>query len=256
MMGSSHALSGAVAWLGLCAAAEPVAGLQPDPVTVVAGSAVAAGAALWPDIDHPSSTVARSLGPLTRAAARIISYVSDKVRDNTCGCCATSGTHGHRTLTHTAVFAIATGVGLSLAGSHLGASMAAWVVGLLTGVAVLGLRSGKGAWTAAVLLGGSAGAAVWQFGGGTDWWWLGIPAGLGTLIHTAGDGLTHHGVPLWWPLRIRGCRWQRVGTPRPLRFRTGGPAEQLVVAAMLAGGIAAAAALWGADLVGVFAGRS
>lgn len=258
MMGSTHALSGVVGGLGLCALAGPVAGIHPEPVTVVAFAVVSAGAAILPDIDHHSSKVARSLGPITRVVGRIVSYVSDKVRDNTCGCCATSGTHGHRTLTHTLVFAILAGVGVSVAGWTWGLMSAAIVVGVGTGLAVLGLMSGKGTWPAAAVAGTAAGVGVHWLGAGMDWWWLGIPVGWGVLAHSLGDGLTRSGVPLWWPIRIAGCRWYRAGLPEVLRFRTNGPAERwLVVPGMWLLGLAAAGwLLWDSGLADLLhAGR-
>jgi hypothetical protein len=202
---------------------------------IVAGTVVATGASLVPDIDHPSSTAARSLGPVTRIAARFVSYLSDAVRDGTCGCCDTPGTHGHRTLTHTALFAVAAGAGISAAGWRWGTTAAAIVVGVAAGLAVLGLLARRGVWLTAALAGTAAGLSV-HWLGGDGWWWLGVPAGWGVLCHAVGDGLTESGVPLWWPLRISGCRWKRVGSPKWLRFKTGGWFERLLSVAMVAGG--------------------
>lgn len=235
MLARGHAISGAAGWLGMCAAAGPLLELHPTPVQVVAGAVVATGFALWPDIDHPSSTVARSLGPVTRVAARIVSYISDAVRDGTCRCCDTPGTHGHRTLTHTVVFAVASGAGISAAGWRWGLDAAAIVVGVAAGLAVLGLLR-KLPWLAAPLVGTSAWAGVHWLGSGEGWWWLGVPAGAGVLIHALGDSLTEHGTPLLWPLRVAGCRWRRLGLPGWLAFRTGGAAERVVSVAMVAGG--------------------
>lgn len=258
MMGSSHALSGAVGWLGLCALAGPLTGFEPTVVMVAAGAAVGAGSAILPDVDHPSSTAARSLGPVTRAAARVVSYISDAVRDNTCGCCATTGTHGHRTLTHTLVFAILAGLGVCAAGWTWGLMSAAIVVGAGTGLAVLGLISGKGTWPAAAVAGTAAGVGVHWLGAGIDWWWLGIPVGWGMLSHSLGDGITKQAVPLLWPVRIGGCRWARVGPPEWLRFTTNGPAERwLVVPGMWLVGLAVGGwLLWDSGLTEVVeAGR-
>jgi membrane-bound metal-dependent hydrolase YbcI (DUF457 family) len=236
----------------VCAAAGPLLDLHPSPLQIGAGAVVAAGAALIPDVDHPSSTVARALGPLTRIAARVISWVSDAVRDGTCGCCATEGTRGHRTLTHTAAFAVAAGGGVCAAGWRWGLPAAAIVVGVAAGLAVLGLlprarrfpRARRGNRAGRWLVGVMAGAACWwtltALGDpGAGWWWVGVPAGVGLLAHALGDGLTRAGVPLWWPLRIRGCRWYPAGLPRWLRFRTGGPAETLVSVLLVVGGVAA-----------------
>jgi membrane-bound metal-dependent hydrolase YbcI (DUF457 family) len=214
--------------------------LHPSPVQIGAGAVVAAGAALAPDVDHPGSTVARSLGPVTRVAARVVSWVSDAVRDGTCGCCATEGSHGHRTLTHTAVFALAAGAGICAAGWRWGLPAAAVVVGVAAGLAVLGLLSRRGVWLVAALCGGCAWAWMhWVGDPAAGWWWVGVPAGWGVLAHAVGDGLTRAGVPLWWPLRIRGCRWYPAGLPRWLRFRTGGAVESAVSVLLVVGGLTA-----------------
>lgn len=238
-MSGTHALSGAVVWLSVCAAAGPVAGLHPTWVQASAGAVIAAGAAIWPDVDHPSSRAARALGPLSRVAARIVSYVSDKIRDATCGCCATDGTHGHRTLTHTMLFAAATGAGVCAAGWWWGIPAVAIVVAIATGLGVLGLAGKHTGRIGAILAGAAAGVAVWHLAPEMGWWWLGAPITLGVLCHLAGDAVTHHGIPALWPIRIAGCRWRRVGTPKWMRFRTGGPVETLIGVLLLAGGGAA-----------------
>ncbi len=71
------------------------------------------------------------------------------------------------------------------------------------------------------------------------WWWLGLPLGLGCLVHSLGDALTYSRVPLLWPLRLAGCRWRPMGMWKPLRFRTGSTVELLIVvpALFLLGGL-------------------
>ncbi|TDB73790.1 hydrolase, partial [Micromonospora sp. KC721] len=86
VMGRSHALSGAVTWLGGCALAAGL-GARPAVGTVVVGAAVTAGAALLPDLDHPGSVVARSLGPVTRLIARGTAAGAAALRAASCGCC-------------------------------------------------------------------------------------------------------------------------------------------------------------------------
>lgn len=241
MMARGHAISGAAGWLGLCAAATAWGGFDPSPIQVAAGTVVATGFALLPDLDHPRSTVARSLGPASRALARVVSWVSDAVRDGTCQHCRTPGTHGHRTLTHTLLFAVVAGLGVSAAGWRWGVAAAAIVIGLAAGLAALALPGRRRVWAAAALAGLLAGWATWRLGG-DGWWWLGVPAGLGTLIHIAGDSATEHGCPILAPLvRIRGCRWRRLALPSWLAFRTGGWFERWVVTPVLVLGGAAAA---------------
>ncbi|HEY8474561.1 MAG TPA: metal-dependent hydrolase [Natronosporangium sp.] len=224
MMATGHAISGAVGWLGLCLAAGLV-DRHPTPVQITAGAAIAAGFAIFPDIDHPKSRVARTLGWFTRALARVFTFICDLIRDATCGHCATPGTYGHRTLSHTAVFAVLVGAGVCLAGSRGNLVAAAIVVGIGAGLAVAGLTGSR---VGTIVIGVAAGIAVHQLGGGVDWWWLGVPVGWGILAHALGDGLTEQAVPLWWPVKIRGCTWRRVGVPRWLRFRTGGWVERVL----------------------------
>ena len=59
---------------------------------------------------------------------------------------------------------------------------------------------------------------------------LGTAVTLGMVVHSVGDAVTESGAPLLWPLRIRHRRWYPVGSPRPLRFRTGGRVEAWLVA--------------------------
>jgi membrane-bound metal-dependent hydrolase YbcI (DUF457 family) len=238
-MGRSHALSGAVVWLGGCALLAVVGFRAPAAGTLVVGAAVTAGAALLPDIDHPGSVVARSLGPLTRAVARGAAAGAAALRDASCGCCPGRG--GHRALTHTLAFAIAAGLVVSLACWLGGDTAAAVVAGLAATLAVRGSlrRRTRGTWGAlavGVLVAVMAAALP---GPGGGWWWLGLPMGLGCLVHSLGDAFTHSRVPLLWPVRLRGCRWAPLGMWRPLRFRTGGAAEMLLVvpALLLLGGL-------------------
>ncbi len=89
-MGRSHALTGAAAGRAIATWFEhfdPANPLHLDSRTGWLFTTVCAGAAVLPDIDHPASTVARCLGPLTGLLARIVVIVSG----------------GHRRGTHSAV---------------------------------------------------------------------------------------------------------------------------------------------------------
>lgn len=67
-------------------------------------------------------------------------------------------------------------------------------------------------------------AAGWLLGGRWGYADVGLAFGLGYLSHVAlADAMTITGVPLCWPLSRRFHL-----LPRPLRVRTGGPAEWLV----------------------------
>ena len=75
------------AWCAV--SASPLVG-DLDVSGVAVGALVSAGAALLPDVDHPSASVARSLPPLTVWVARLVSAVGG----------------GHRGITHSLVGAV------------------------------------------------------------------------------------------------------------------------------------------------------
>ncbi len=267
MMGKSHALSGGVGWLTGCALLATV-GPTPPAVAVVAGAAVSTGAALLPDLDHPGSTVARTLGPVSRLIASGVAAVAASLRLASCKHCGTRPDRGgHQAITHTVVGAA--GIGLSTTGLCLMFERAAalWIVGVFVWLAAhaalssraracLGdvtlpgrfRRLGKGAhrFTAAVgavLVAAGFAAMVDSSPPGVGWWWLGLAVFWGCLAHALGDSLTYSRVPLLWPLQIRGCRWAPVGTPQWMRFRTGSRTETGVVWLMAAIGFGSVALL-------------
>ena len=77
MMGGHHAASGAAAWVALTASTPIALGLYPvSEVGIMTGALVCAGAALLPDADHHSGTIAHSLPPVSEGVARGIAAVS------------------------------------------------------------------------------------------------------------------------------------------------------------------------------------
>lgn len=53
---------------------------------------------------------------------------------------------------------------------------------------------------------------------------------LGNLTHCLGDDMTESGVPLWWPIKIKGQRWYRCHLlPEKLRLTTGTADEAEIV---------------------------
>jgi inner membrane protein len=65
-------------------------------------------------------------------------------------------------------------------------------------------------------------------------WWVAGLTFAGQLAHTLGDACTIQGVPLWWPLTVRGRRWAKVGLWRPLRFETGGSVGEALLTSFFA----------------------
>lgn len=112
MMGHTHMLGGAAAWLGLCCAWPQTAGI------IVSGAAIATGAALAPDIDHERSIARSSLGPITHGLSWLVRTLGG----------------GQRRVTHCLLGTIAVTVGLLLTGWPrwvAAAILAGWVSHLL-----------------------------------------------------------------------------------------------------------------------------
>lgn len=218
MMGISHTLSGLVSGVGLVAAFPHA----PLPVRVLA-VAVTGGAALLPDLDHPSAKVARSLGFVTRflargiAAGSVVMYHATRAPSD-----PADREGGHRLVTHTVPGCLVPGVIVGVI-----AWVNPWVTGvtlaLLIGLMTYGLR--RFTWP---ILGVTAVACLWVTDQCPGWWWLwGLAVFVGALTHVVGDAMTNSGVPLLWPLTRGGKRWYKVRTPAT--FDTGGHVETEIV---------------------------
>ena len=121
VMGPTHAMSGAAAGAVVAVATAELTG---QPVTASAAGVligVTAGAAILPDLDHPSGTAARVLGPVSRLLAVFVNRASAMIAELTGAKGRTVG--GHRTTTHTLLFAVllaaATWVAVSLGAQNL-----------------------------------------------------------------------------------------------------------------------------------------
>lgn len=221
MMGTTHAATGLAAG-GLTLAGLSAAGAPVTPPEVVVGAVLCAGAALIPDLDHPSSTASRSQSTFTLAACQGVRALSAAVwRATKTDGDATGGDRDgkHRHLAHTvpAAFAVGALVGVAC----LWAWTAVPVLWFVFSLSVRGLVAWKRyrpwdwARTSAVAL-----VLAWvAVSGGVSPLLLGSVVALGMVVHVLGDALTLAGVPLLWPLRVRGARWRMFGAP--LRFRTG-----------------------------------
>jgi membrane-bound metal-dependent hydrolase YbcI (DUF457 family) len=200
---------------------------------------VMGGAALLPDIDHPSSRVARSLGFVTKFIAVGVAALSLAVYHATRTEADVANRHsGHRTLTHTVpgslFFGLIAGVTV-LAHPIAGAVFLALLIGLMA-------RGFKTVGTGFTLAGG--GLAWFTLTHYPGWWWLWPSVvTLGSLTHIAGDWVTNSGVPIYWPLLRDDRRWSLHHAP--MTFATGKDFETevvtpvLAVSLTLAGGFAA-----------------
>ncbi|MGW0734827.1 metal-dependent hydrolase [Streptomyces sp. NPDC002851] len=261
MMGPAHSLSGAAAWLGVGAAAAASGHAMPWPVLVV-GALICAGAALAPDLDQKSATISNSFGPLSKGLCVVVDKLSFAVYKATRKPGDPSRRGGHRTLTHTAVWALLLGTGFAAAAMFGGRWAVLGILFVHLTLAIEGLlwRATRGT-SASVLVWMLAATSSWilagvldQPGNGSDWFftgagqeymWLGLPVLLGAMVHNIGDGLTISGCPILWPLPIGRKRWYPVGTPRILRFRAGSWVEVKVLMPvfMVLGAVGAVGAL-------------
>lgn len=241
MMGPSHAITGASAWVLLTSSATvPIsivrdaaisasssmpAGVQQavaalpthmplglglleiSPWSVASGAIVTAGAALLPDADHHNATIAHSLPPISEKLCRALSLMFG----------------GHRKGTHSLV-GVAFFTAVAFAASFLseilaaglrtaGLERAAGVVEpLQIGPAIIATLLVTFAAKALHILPDSARRMAWGIGLGAGAFvlfagadnnvWFPISVALGSAVHILGDQLTNDGVNWLWPVRI------------------------------------------------------
>ncbi|GAA4559668.1 metal-dependent hydrolase [Planotetraspora kaengkrachanensis] len=224
MMGHSHALSGAVAWLAVSPALIALPGLtSPELATVtgplasppelIAGAVICAGAAMLPDLDHPSATIAQTFGPATWLLSKGVNFISG----------------GHRHATHSLLFAALAGVGSHLLAHYtpVGRDI---LIALMIGLALraIGIGIPNKTITSAVLnVALTAGLFGAFFIMGVTYSWLGFAIGIGCLAHIVGDCLTERGCPVLWPIK---ARWL---LPWDIGFKTGKKFENQIVGPVL-----------------------
>jgi membrane-bound metal-dependent hydrolase YbcI (DUF457 family) len=214
MMGAHHAACGAAAWVAVTTAFEvglgPLAGALPilpdsvtiglglldvSPVGVITGALVTAGAALLPDADHHSATIAHSLPPISNILCTGIGKISG----------------GHRHGTHSligiiAFVAIACIAGLwtteteSFGTVYPGAGVLTVLLVSFAAKALKIIPDGmrKSPWA----VGLSAGAFVTAFAP-EEQFWFPLAIGLGVVVHIAGDMMTTGGCNLIYPIAIK-----------------------------------------------------
>lgn len=187
--------------------------------------------ALLPDLDNTNSSAESSLGWIgsalslfMRATAPLIQNLVhsryDKDLDNP-----------HRGFYHTTVSAVLCSVLVSLSVMWGGV----WVALILAfiGVHITFCTLGKNFkllkgnklennLISLVITGVILGSIYMFLPKDTNWSFVGVAFGVGWFIHILGDMVTTQGVPILWPLPIKGRMWWQV---RLLKIRTGGPAE-------------------------------
>lgn len=202
MLGHTHALTGAVAWLAVTPiTADSVAG-------IALGTAVAAGAALGPDLDHRSSTATHAWGPVTRG----IGFVLGKL----CG--------GHRQGTHTLLAIPAAWLVTYAAVEIAGGWPAVVLIALCAALAFIACEDivpgrWERTWPYNIAWSAAAGWATVHYQ--PDLTWLPWAVAVGWAAHIAGDLITRGGVPILKPFSSR--RYALTG------LRTGGTWETITV---------------------------
>ncbi|MFC4063151.1 metal-dependent hydrolase [Planomonospora corallina] len=227
MMGHTHALTGAIAWLGVAPslAALPLltessryieTGVMVNaltPAEFIAGALVCAGAAMLPDLDHPSATIAQTFGPVTWVLSKGVNWLAG----------------GHRNATHSLLFAIAAGFGAHYlaAAQPLGRDiMVVLLIGLALRAIGIGVPGKKFA-SAMVNVALTAGLFLVFRSDGVGYAWLGVAVAMGCLVHVVGDCCTEKGCPVLWPMK------QRWLLPWKIGIKTGRAFEQKFLAPVL-----------------------
>src|SRR5690606_4430177 len=239
MMGRSHAISGLPAGLWVA----PMVGLA-NPLLAIPFTITTAGYALLPDLDHPSASGTRLLGPVGTVLSKVLRRASAVVYEHTKGPLDENWNGKHRHLSHTWIFAAALGLAVSLL-----CLITPWVMLPVYLLGVLLAADRLGGWALAVGLLGAALAVPELADGCVELaWQIGIAVALGCAVHCLGDALTPSGCPfLWlpWPLgkltTWAGETWYEIKLLGPLAFRTGSAAENFIVVPILVGLTCAAA---------------
>jgi membrane-bound metal-dependent hydrolase YbcI (DUF457 family) len=222
MLGYSHAVSGALVWLAAAPAVSEALGHAMTPQELAVGAVACAGAALIPDLDHPSATIAYTFGPVSYGVSKLTALLAG----------------GHRQGTHSLLFAAGFGLFCYL----VGISSELWetnvpamiLMFLLSAFAFRGLnivppgtsRQMKGF---VVILEAAALTYAMTYFMPDSWWWLGLAGAVGCIVHLIGDTLTPEGVPWLYPNRWRASI--------PIIARTGNILERAILGPAMTAGV-------------------
>lgn len=254
-MGKSHAITGAAGWLAGWGWAATAGLTDPGVDVLTVGTMLCTGAALLPDLDHPNSRLAHSGGLITYGFAKFTGWLGARIHAATKLDADRPDKDGHRTITHTIVFALLAGtivtglcqLDIAAGPFTVGRLIAALLVLAFTGLGAAAVRSAWGGKRRKV----KAFGRRWHKSTALSWtlavatfivvppgaWWIGLAIGAGCVIHCLGDVITESGCPVFWPIPIartelrspaRGLpraparvwrTWYLVGTPRWMRFK-------------------------------------
>ena len=233
-MGPTHAISGLAAWSGVAVLGAAYDFGSFTAPAIVVGGALATGAALLPDLDHPSSTVARTFGAISKSMSAGINWLSHKIYRITRTKKDSNRHGGHRGFTHTVVFAILAGLATTALIQLSHTYALPFVMFFFCGLAVRGLlhewNPKRDALTITLT---SAGLSFlcWQWVNGAPELAgaCGLAVTIGCVAHFIGDAITEMGCPMLWPVPIAGKTWYPVAPPKIMRMKTGGKVENMVV---------------------------
>lgn len=244
-------MSGAAAWLAGVTIYANVTDTPLSGSVLLLGTTVAAGAALAPDLDNYSSTVVSAFGWLGKGVGRLVDALSVAVYNLTKSRREEVKDYGHRTLFHTLAAAILVGIGVSLATAATGfvkildqqltwgqvwsiLIMAIFLNLGLSGLFAKQITKYRAKFGPTLIFLFSIGLSILTAfllpeGDRVSYSWLGLAVGGGWLVHLLGDAITKQGVPLLWPLRIRGKGWYDVALPSIFRIKAGGTVETVLL---------------------------
>jgi len=263
MMGPSHALSGAAAWLAGSWALEQFTDYHQSPLAIVVGTAVCAGGALLPDLDMSGrvtankggATVAHTFGVVSLFIAEVIEKISLGVYTATRLSKDPKRNNGHRTFTHTLPFNIAVGLGTTALCNRYGKWAVIAILFFMFGLALRGLFdewAKRAGWVVITLM---SGAAAWYAFEHLDshrgYPMIGFAVGFGGFVHLMGDIVTSAGIPILWPIPIKRRMWRMIGIPNSIAVEVGGRVEVVVLRTVFTAIAVLAAVGLGIDWYGV-----
>ena len=192
MMGAHHAMTGAAAWIAVTATASHGLGLFPVSTTgTIAGALLCAGAALLPDADHSSATIAHSVPLVGKVITSSISKASGGHR------------HGlHCLLAIIVAWLLSVGLGFITWQPEWWFQPIAFGPAVLTAASIAfaakALKLSNHSWLLAWIIGFAVACFIAFFAPNEQHWFV-LCVTLGYGVHLIGDFMTTGGLPLLWP---------------------------------------------------------